>query len=164
MKITRRELLNIQGRKEYDYHMDQEIFRDDPFLRMLENVDARIVLYYDALDELHASVDISGNMVCPCAITLEDVRVPFEISDDTRLSFIDEEDSYFIEKELDVWELCLSFILPEVPIKVVKSDEIEYPRGDGWRVMTEEAYEESKKQEIDPRWAKLKEYKFDEED
>ena len=144
--------------------MDQEIFRDDPFLRMLENVDARIVLYYDALDELHASVEIAGTMICPCAITLEDVRVPFEISDDTRLSFIDEEDSYFIEGNLDVWELCLSFILPEVPIKVVKSDKIEYPRGDGWRVMTEEAYEESKKQEIDPRWAKLKEYKFDEED
>ena len=144
--------------------MDQEIFRDDPFLRMLENVDARIVLYYDALEQLQASIDVTGDMICPCAITLEDVRVPFEISDETRLSFIDEEDCYYMENNLDLREFTLSFILPEVPIKVVKNDEIEYPRGDGWRVMTEEAYEDSKKQEIDPRWAKLKEYKFDEED
>ena len=144
--------------------MDQEIFRDDPFLRMLENVDARIVLYYDALEQLQASIDVTGDMICPCAITLEDVRVPFEISDETRLSFIDEEDCYYMENDLDLREFTLSFILPEVPIKVVKNDEIEYPRGDGWRVMTEEAYEDSKKQEIDPRWAKLKEYKFDEED
>ena len=72
-----------------------------------------------------------------------------------RLSFKDEEDVYFVDEELDLEDFVMSFIFPIVPIKVVKNEEIEYPRGDGWRVMTEAEFEESRKQRIDPRLSKL---------
>ena len=163
MNISRRELLNLKGKKVYEYQIEYERF-DNLYLRALEEVNAKITIYYDALDELCAALDIEGDMVCPCAITLEDVNVPFEIHDETRLSFTEEEDAYFVNENLDIKELILTFILPEVPIKVVKNEKIEYPRGDGWRVMTEDDFDQMKKSEIDPRWQKLTEYKFDEEE
>lgn len=163
MNISRRELLNLKGKKVYEYQIEYERF-DNLYLRALEEVNAKITLYYDALDQLCATLDIEGDMVCPCAITLEDVNVPFEIHDETRLSFTEEEDAYFVNENLDIKELILTFILPEVPIKVVKNEKIEYPRGDGWRVMTEDDFDQMKKSEIDPRWQKLTEYKFDEEE
>ena len=164
MIITRRELFNLKGHKIVDYHLDNELFDDNIYLRELKNVDARIDISYNPLDELTAHLEISGDMICPCAITLEDVEVPFNISEDTELVFEEKEDAYLVENQLDIKDFILAFILPEVPIKVVKNGKIEYPRGDGWRVMTEETYRRLKEEEIDPRLAKLKEYKFDEEE
>ena len=37
----------------------------------------------------------------------------------------------------------------------------EYPKGDGWLVMSEEDYLEEKSREIDPRLAKLKDIEID---
>ena len=34
----------------------------------------------------------------------------------------------------------------------------EYPSGDGWRIITEEEYQKSQEDRIDPRLAKLKDY------
>ena len=49
----------------------------------------------------------------------------------------------------------------EVPLKVVKEGIKEYPKGDGWEVVKEEDYTKSKKDDIDPRLAKLKEFKLE---
>ena len=47
----------------------------------------------------------------------------------------------------------------EVPLKVVKPGNITYPKGDGWEVMKEEDYRKEEKPAMDPRLAKLKEFK-----
>lgn len=164
MNIAIRELLNIKGKKLIDYDIEELIFDNNPYLKALKDVKAKLELHYDSLDNLMAKISAKGEMICPCAITLEDVVVPFEINDETKLTFEEEEDAYLVANALDVEDFILTFILPEVPIKVVKNEKIEYPRGDGWRVMTEEAYQDMKNQEIDPRLAKFREYKFDEED
>lgn len=49
----------------------------------------------------------------------------------------------------------------EVPHKVVKEG-VEYPKGKGWEVVTEDDFNASKKNAIDPRLAKLKEFKIEE--
>ena len=64
----------------------------------------------------------------------------------------------------DIEKMVLYIVLPEVPIKVVKKEKIEYSRGDGWAFVSEKDYESSKKDEIDPRLQKLKEYRFEEDD
>ena len=71
---------------------------------------------------------------------------------------------YFVDDELDLDDFLMSFIFPIVPIKVVKHEEIEYPRGDGWRVMTEAEFEESRKKQIDPRLSKLLDLVSEEEE
>ena len=54
-------------------------------------------------------------------------------------------------------------ILMEAPLQVTDVDPQDYPSGDGWRVITEEEYESSKKNAIDPRLAKLQEFKEEKE-
>ena len=50
-------------------------------------------------------------------------------------------------------------ILIEIPLKVVKPEIKEYPKGDGWKVIREEDLKAEKEREIDPRLAKLREFK-----
>ena len=49
------------------------------------------------------------------------------------------------------------------PPALVNGGKIEYPIGDGWRVLSEDMLKDLRRNEIDPRLAKLKEYKFDDE-
>ena len=119
MKITKRELLEIEDSRMLHYQMPNQVFNND-FIRRLENIEADLEFYYDALDQLNVRMDITGDMICPCAITLEDVDVPLDLHEQTRLSFKEEEDVYYIAEELDLEDLLLTFILPSTPIKVVK--------------------------------------------
>ena len=52
----------------------------------------------------------------------------------------------------------------EAPLKVTKSEEMAYPEGDGWRLMSEEDYQTQKANRPNALWEKLKDYKFDKED
>ncbi len=109
-------------------------------------------------------------MICPCAVTLEDVEVPFQIDEEALVTYVEKNDSEdeetycLMEESEDIEDLLLSFILPEVPIKVVKKGEIEYPSGDGWKVMTEAEFEESRRQRRDPRWDALRDLQIDKEE
>lgn len=47
----------------------------------------------------------------------------------------------------------------DIPLKVVKPGVIDYPKGDGWEVISEETYQKEKKRNIDPRLSILKDYK-----
>ena len=47
-------------------------------------------------------------------------------------------------------------------MKVVKDDAV-YPSGDGWEILSEAEYQRRKGNEIDPRLAKLKEFKFEDQ-
>ena len=103
-------------------------------------------------------------MVCPCAISLEDVYVPFELSDDDKVVNRPEDEGFLLDSDRMIEDIVLYIVMPEVPIKVVKKEKIEYSRGDGWSFVSEEDYEASRKDEIDPRLQKLKEYRFEEDD
>ena len=164
MKIKKSELVKIQDIKSYPYSLDEKIFNDFPYLRALQNVVGKIDIFNDSLSNLKAQVSLKGEMICPCAITVEDVEVPFSIEDEILLSFEDVEDAYYIENDLDLDDLAISLILPEVPIKVVKNAKIEYPSGDGWCVMTEDDLKNKKSLQSDSPLAILKEYQFDEEE
>lgn len=137
---------------------------DNIYLRRLDNVEGVISFYYDSENDLHISYDLKGKMICPCAITLEDVEVPFELQDDENVVFDENEEGFYIKDSLEVENMVYYIVLPEVPIKVVKNEKIEYPRGDGWVFVTEEDLETSRKDEIDPRLQKLSEYRFEEDD
>ena len=133
-------------------------------MRRLENVEGEIVFYYDASDELRIDYHLKGEMICPCAVTLEDVSVPFELSENEKIVSGQDEDGFFLDENKELEDMVLYIVLPEVPIKVVKNEKTVYSRGDGWVFVSEEDYESSKKDEIDPRLQKLKEYRFEEED
>lgn len=164
MKISKSELVKIDKEKQYTYELEYQEFNNYPYLKALRNITGDVVIYKDVLDNLKANVEIKGEMICPCAITLEDVEVPFTLHEEVNLAFEDLDDAYYVLNNLDLDDLIVSLVLPEVPIKVVKKAKIEYPSGDGWCVMTEESLQNKKTEDIDPRLAILKDYQFDEEE
>ena len=164
MKIYLNDLRRISTRRDYPVSIETMEIEDNIYLRRLENVEGVISFYYDYENDLHISYDLKGNMIYPCAITLEDVEVPFELQDDENVVFDENEEGFYIKDSLEIENMVYYILLPEVPIKVVKNEKIEYPRGDGWVFVTEEELESSQKEEIDPRLQKLSEYRFEEDD
>ncbi len=164
MEISLKDLMRISDEKVCPVHIAAYPVEDGIFLRRLENVEGRIVFYYDVMDELRIAYDLKGDMICPCAISLEDVRVPFEVGEDEKIVGRQDEEGFYLNEPVSVEELVLQIVFPEVPIKVVKTEKIEYSRGDGWSFVSEEDYEASKEDRVDPRLQKLKEYRFEEDD
>ena len=164
MIIKLSDLINLAKEKTYPVDIDKYEVKENVFLRRLEDVQGDISFYYDAADELRINYHIIGNMVCPCAISLEDVYVPFDLSEDDRVVHKENEDGFYLNEDMSVEKLVEYIVWPEVPIKVVKKEKIEYSRRDGWTFVSEEDFNSSSKDEIDPRLQKLKDWKFEEDD
>ena len=168
MKWSRAELL--QADKQTIDCTDTIAFDPAAFAKMhqirgLQDVTVSGNIHYDTASErVFADLDIEGVMIVPCSITLEDVEYDFHTKSLEVFSFDKTEDEDVHEVKGDVVELLpviFQLILMEVPLKVVKEGIKEYPKGDGWEVVKEEDYTKSKKDDIDPRLAKLKEFKLE---
>lgn len=137
-------------------------------IRRLEEVHVEGIVFYErSSDRLIIEASITGTMILPCSITLEDVAVPFTAEMDVTFAFDpdDDPDVKLISKDgLDLHESILHAIWLEKPLAVTKPGLTTYPRGDGWEILSEEDYAKSKASEPDPRLAKLKEFKINEEE
>lgn len=132
----------------------------DVYLRRLEDIHAEITLKRNIEDDFEGTARITGTMICPCAITNVDVPVEIDIDDEILLSETNE-NAIIYKNTLNLNDLVYNLIANEIPLKVVKDGEIDYPKGEGWEVISEDAYNKSKQNSIDPRWEKLMEYKED---
>lgn len=111
-------------------------------------------------------IEIMGVITTPCAISLKPVEIDIRIryAEDFAFDFeiANESQAMYVENGvIDLEPLILDAIAAEVPLKVVHPDVSSYPKGEGWVVYDEESYEDSKKDEIDPRLAILKDYKVE---
>ena len=167
MKYSRKDLLQLpQNHLELseDIEFDEETYKQFPRIRKLRDVHADVSGDY-AVDEqrLYLQIHVTGIMTCPCDITFEDVDIPFDSSADEIVSFSkDDQDNIEILRPdgevIELMSIIFRQILLEVPIKVRKEGPIEYPKGDGWQVMSEAEYQKEKENQIDPRLAALKDY------
>lgn len=104
---------------------------------------------------------LSGQMVLPCSLTLEDVDYPFSIDTIETFQFEtqhidweidDNEEVHQVENNVvDLLPAVKENILLAVPIKVEGKQAAIKPSGEGWQVVSED----SKKKQVDPRMAKL---------
>ena len=96
-------------------------------------VNGYVTVNYEENLELH--LNVSGEFIIPCAITLDDVIVPFN-------TFIEEEidqnklnDEFF----LDLLDVLWENIVLEIPVRVVKEGvKSEDLHGEGWELVTKE--------------------------
>ncbi len=166
MKYSRTDLLQLK-----DYHLviDEDItFTDEiskqfPRIRKINDMNVKVDGIFDpGSQQLAVHLELRGSVTVGCDITFEDVVVPIETEADEIFTFDKkEEDINILKADGEVIELLptvLQLILIEIPIKVVKSGKIDYPKGDGWEVISEDTYLKQKKKRVDPRLAKLKEY------
>lgn len=131
----------------------------------LQNVTVSGTIHYDERsDRVYADLDIYGVMIIPCSITLEDIEYDFHAKSLEVFTFnkADDEDMHVVKGDVvEVLPVIFQLILMEVPLKAVKEGITQYPKGDGWEVLKEEDYINEKRNEIDPRFAKLKDFKLE---
>lgn len=168
MKWSKLELLQAKNDTiEFEDTIDFEpaVFYKMHQIRGLQDVTVSGNIHYDAsIERIFADLDIEGVMIVPCSITLEDIEYDFHTKSLEVFSFDKTDDEDVHEVKGDVVELLpviFQLILMEVPLKIVKKGLMQYPKGDGWEVVKEEDYIKAKSDEIDPRLAKLKEFKLE---
>lgn len=116
--------------------------------------------------QLYVDFNVKGQMILPCAVSLENVDYPFNVESSVIFAFYKpEEDEEVIEVKRDVVDLTpivFQEIMMDVPMRVVKEGATMKTNGNGWKVLNEE---DAKQDEdyIDPRLAKLKDYFKDKE-
>ena len=92
-------------------------------------VTGKAIINYE--DEIELDLDLSGKMYLPCAISLEEVEVPFT----TKIEEIIEENNINGNFYLDLSDILWENIVLEIPIKVVKEGvHLEASSGKGWSV------------------------------
>lgn len=142
-----------------------EVFKSFSRLRKLEKVDVSGKCFFDkVLEVLYVELRVVGEMIVPCAITLEDIKHEFFAETEEVFAFEEgiSSDAYVVEgEEIDLLPTIMQLILSEVPLKLVKKGLKEYPKGQDWEIVSETSA--TKSDEIDPRLAKLLEYKTFEE-
>ena len=129
---------------------------------MLVNTDIRrispvkvIGYVYNNEEELELSITIKGTMVLPCARTLKAIRISINIEINDVIGQNSDNSLEINQNTLDIFPIVWQNILVDVPLRVLAPDaEEESIEGDGWRLITED----DKKEEIDPRLSKLKDY------
>ena len=146
---------------------DDLVFPKEAFLQFNHLLDLKDVFvegkgqYILKENRLYVDMKISGIMVLPCALTLEEVDYPFETESTEVFSFdkpLPEEDVHEVKKNIvDITPIIFQNIMAEVPLRVVKKGATIKNEGKGWKIISEE--DQVTDQEIlDPRLAKLKDY------
>ncbi len=115
---------------------------------------------------LYVDFKVKGQMILPCAVSLEDVDYPFEIESSVTFAFYkpqDDEDVIEVKRDtVDLTPVIFQEIMLDVPMRVVKDGATLKTEGNGWKVLNEEEEHEDEDY-IDPRLAKLKDYFKDKE-
>lgn len=156
-----------------DFVFDEKIaYEKDTFKNISNLNDVRDIEikgkghYNESTNQLYVDYSLRGVMVLPCAISLEDVDYPFEISNKVIFAFYKpNEDEDVVEAKRDTADLnpiIFQDIILEIPAKIVKEGAVLKQSGNGWRVINEDDIAE-KDDEIDPRFAQLKDYFKDRE-
>lgn len=169
MKWTRGELLHGSQNVTFDedIELDDSVFDEYSGIIGVRDLHAEGSGSLDSdgntfICDLH----VEGTMICPDSITNKPIEVPLDTESEEIYSFIpSEEDGVYVVTDgvIDLLPAVIVDILLEVPLQVTVAAADEYPEGNGWKVYSEAEYQESRKDQIDPRLAILKEFNEDDE-
>lgn len=106
-------------------------------IRDLKDVKVSGLVSIDYEDNVNLELSLSGTMILPCAITLQDVEYKFD-------TFIEDSIGKFEEiyknnkNSLEISEILWENIVLEIPIRVVaESVKPSNTSGDGWELISE---------------------------
>jgi uncharacterized protein len=165
VKWTRAQLLQEEQSTAFDENVEIEddVFAKNTLINAVKDVHVSGSGYLDdENDRFYVKMHVTGMMYCPDAITNEDVEVPLDTESSETYVFGEPEDDSeraVTDEVIDLIPAVIDDILLEVPLQVTDIAEDEYPEGNGWKVYSEAEYQESRKDQDDPRLAKLKQFK-----
>lgn len=167
MKWSKGELLRSnQAMIHFDevINLDTDSFARSSTIRGLNDISVVGDLRYDhEHDEAICDLHIEGDMILACARSLQDVIYHFETSS-TEIFAFKESDNPLVhvckKDQIELIPVLFPLIMMEEPLKVVK-DGSSCVKGNGWEVIIEQEDNKNIEKSIDPRLAKLKNFKFE---
>lgn len=170
MKWTRAELESSETGKvtfDEDVTIDPEAFDAISLINSVRDVHVDGSGYLDAsTGHFYSKLHVTGTILCPDAISGEEIEYPFETDSEDVWSFddTDEDDVRVVTGEvIDMLPAVTDAIIMEAPLDATETAPEDYPSGDGWQVISEEEYERRRREEGDPRLAKLREFRENQE-
>lgn len=121
-------------------------------------------LQFDGNALVFSNLDLDGVMIVLDSITMEDLDVEFDTKSQETYSFepvSQDEDIIAVKKNtLDINPEIFQAVLYEAPMALTRLPRDQYPKGDGWAVLSDQDPVEP---QIDPRWEKLKDFKLEDD-
>lgn len=121
--------------------LDKTIYENTD-IRDLSPVDVKINIRRVTDSSYKMDLEIKGEMTLPCSITLKDVKYPFDIKNEIKLSNDDELDEDYVritQNSIDIIPIIWQNILLEIPLRVVSEDISDsVTSGDGWKLIRSE--------------------------
>ena len=152
------DLIRLKNNVEKAIEIDNDISFDEFDFSGTDLIDLRNVhvngsLTKDSMDDICLYLSVSGVMILPCAITLEEVPYNFSFVIDDKLENILEElkNDKKVENTIDILPIIWENILMEIPMRVVSPNaKLDKLSGDGWQFVTGEV------KNVNPELEKLK--------
>lgn len=169
MIISRRE---IQSKKivrfDEDFQVNIKDIESNPDI--IEVIDVRVILEaQEVVDLVVVKYRLIANLILRSTRTLK--PVDFKIDEEVDLTLCFEENEYDDESiiqvdsdEYDMYDEIMSTLVTSIPMKIIGPDDPETVQGDKWEVISEDEYYSKKKEQVDPRFAKLLDFDFDDEE
>ena len=152
------DLIRLKNNVDKVIEIKQDIVFDKELFSSVDLIDLKDVAAIgsftkDSMDDICLYLKVSGVMVLPCALTLENVFHNFSFIIDDKLENILEElkNDKKIENTIDILPIIWENILMEIPMRVVSPNaKLDRLKGDGWQFVTEEI------NSVNPELEKLK--------
>ena len=119
-----------------DFVIDEDYYKNTD-IRKLENLHVSGEVSVDYDDYINLNVKITGRMILPCAMTLNDV--PYDFTSEVEENIGKFEEIYKNNKNLlEISPILWENIVLEIPIRVVSKDiKPSNTSGDGWELISE---------------------------
>lgn len=171
MRFTKKDFLNATNNT---VHIDEWISVEENDLlhhsqvKSIPEVHVTGTLQFDGTALVFSDLDLDGVMTVLDSITMEDLEVAFDTKSQETYSFeplqnIENSDEEIIVVKKDTIDLnpeIFQAILYEAPMSITRLPRDQYPKGNGWQLLSDQDQEEPK---IDPRWEKLNDFKLDDD-
>lgn len=119
-----------------DYDIDASYYEDSDVIK-IDRVKVNGKIYRDEDEEGdltdYIECSMTGEMIIPDSISLEEVSYPFQIEYDDIL----EENCKKSENTLDIFQFLWENIVLEVPLQFTKVEDLSKFHGDGWKLISE---------------------------
>lgn len=168
MKFTKKDFLNAKnGIIEIDewIAIEENDLLHHTQVKSIPEVHVTGTLQFDHRSLVFSDLDLDGVMIVLDSITMEDLEVAFDTKSQETYSFDpikeNDEDIIVVKKDtVDINPEIFQAIIYEAPMSITRLPRDQYPKGDGWQLLSDQDKEEPK---INPRWEKLNDFKLDDD-
>lgn len=168
VKFTKKDFLNAKnGIIEIDewIAVEENDLLHHTQVKSIPEVHVTGTLQFDHRSLVFSDLDLDGVMIVLDSITMEDLEVAFDTKSQETYSFDpikeNDEDIIVVKKDtVDINPEIFQAIIYEAPMSITRLPRNQYPKGDGWQLLSDQDKEEPK---IDPRWEKLNDFKLDDD-